>query len=124
MRPLKGVNISGVETAVMRQLVLWRTFPWLQNKHAFFWHRMHTGLRLPLYTMWSCALLLMARTVELIYYFWLLLLTWLKSKWLPLAGNVSTLKATVSHLSSLSHSFILFSMKFPSDSLVVCAQKD
>jgi len=82
---------------------------------------MHTGLRLPLYTMWSCALLLMARTVELIYYFWLLLLTWLKSKWLLLAGNVSTLKATVSHLSSLSHSFILFSMKFPSDSLVVCA---
>lgn len=94
--------------------VLWRTFPWLQNKHTIFdmnASHTHTGLRLPQYTMWSCALLLMARAVELIYYFWLLLLTWLKSKWLQPAGSVSTLKGTVSHLYSLSHRFIVFSIK-------------
>lgn len=88
------------------------------NTHFLTWtHHTHTSLRLPQYTMWNCALLLMARAVELIYYFWLLLLTWLKSKWLQPAGNVSTLKGTVSHIYSLSHSFIVFSIK--SDSTVL-----
>lgn len=87
------------------------------NAHTQAWgsHGIPCGVVLCCWWPWA---------VELIYYFWLLLLTWLKSKWLQPAGNVSTLKGTVSHLSSLSHSFILFSIQFPSDSLVVCGQKD
>lgn len=74
----------------------------------------HTGPGLPHFAMWSWALLLMGRAVELIYYFWLLLLTWLKSNWLQPAGNVSTLKGTVSHLYSHTVApFQSFSIKFP-----------